>query len=354
MADFDVLLPIKNGIAYLPEAMESIVNQSHPDWRLLVLDHGSKDGSLELANRYAERDRRVVVHSFPDAIGLSGLLNLGLSLCDCNYVLRQDSDDISLPNRMAVISEAFRADPDLALAGSKGQIVNGEGKLLGEIDVPLEPHDLSAMALFKTPVAHPTAAMRFSIIKKLGASYGEDFIGSINSVDRIKIPGLAEDYFLFGQLALIAKCINLNKNLIKYRWHDTNVSVTHQPEQLRLALQISRYLTKSLSLRHGVRNFDPAPLCNHADRLFETNDRLDFSTEYELAKALISKIIPVRTPPNRELEFRRAISVRSIATMGLRSLLFAKRYGIRKSEFKTVRSWMLRGLQNQSIAITVT
>jgi hypothetical protein len=196
--------------------------------------------------------------------------------------------------------------------------------------------------------------MRFSTIKKLGASYGEDFIGSINSADRIKIPGLAEDYFLFGQLALTTKCININRNLIKYRWHDTNTSVIHQLEQLRLALQISRYLTKSLSLRHGVGHFDPAPLCNHADRLFETNGRLDFSTEYELAKALISKIIPIQTSANRELEFRRAIAVRSIATMAPRSLLFAKRYGIRKSEFKTIRSWMLRGLQNQSIEITMT
>ena len=59
MATFDVLLPVKNGIDYLAEAIDSICQQTFKDWRLLVLDHGSTDGSLELAQRYAEQDPRI-------------------------------------------------------------------------------------------------------------------------------------------------------------------------------------------------------------------------------------------------------------------------------------------------------
>jgi len=70
MATFDVLLPVKNGIAFLAEAMDSIVHQTFKDWRLIVLDHGSTDGSVELAEVYAERDARVIVRSFPEAQGL--------------------------------------------------------------------------------------------------------------------------------------------------------------------------------------------------------------------------------------------------------------------------------------------
>lgn len=50
MATFDVLLPVKNGIAFLAEALDSIVHQTFKDWRLIVLDHGSTDGSVELAH----------------------------------------------------------------------------------------------------------------------------------------------------------------------------------------------------------------------------------------------------------------------------------------------------------------
>ena len=345
MADFDVLLPVKNGVAYLTEAIDSIVHQTHRDWRLLVLDHGSQDGSLELAQRISERDRRIVIFSFPTATGLSELLNLGLAHCDCNYVLRQDADDISSLNRMAILSDVFLADPTLVLAGSKGQIINGAGKHLGELDVPLASADLSASALFKTPVAHPTVAMRLREINARGATYGQDFINTVNLNERLHVPGLAEDYFLFGQLALTAKCINVNKNLIKYRWHDSNVSVLHQSAQLQLAIKISRYLAKSLAILHGIQDFDPAPLCNHADQLADVagmNGRIDFSPEYQAAAALISKILPCQTSPNREQAFRRAISVRSIPTMVSRSLSFATRYGYRKSELRTVKSWMLK------------
>jgi hypothetical protein len=348
MADFDVLLPVKNGIAYLTEAIQSIVLQTHRDWRLLILDHGSQDGSLELAQRISECDSRIVVFSLPTAAGLSELLNFGLKHCDCNYVMRQDADDISILNRMTVLSEVFLADPALVLAGSRGQIITGAGNSLGEIDVPLTSADISASTLFKTPVAHPTVAMRLQALTARGASYGQDFIKSVSSNERLHVPGLAEDYFLFGQLALTSKCINVNQSLIKYRWHDTNVSVLHQSAQLQLALKISRYLAKSLALVHGTEPFDPASLCNHADQLTEfaeTNRQVNFTTEYQAAATLISKILPSQPPPNRELAFRRAISIRSIPTMASRSLTFATRFGYRKSELKTVRSWMLRRIR---------
>src|SRR5216117_4617512 len=115
MATFDVLLPVKNGIDYLAEAIDSIRAQSFKDWRLLVLDHGSSDGSVELASVCAEQDKRIELYHLPQAAGLSGLLNLGLDLCDCRYVLRQDADDISLPQRMAALAEAYAADKNLAV-----------------------------------------------------------------------------------------------------------------------------------------------------------------------------------------------------------------------------------------------
>ena len=48
MATIDVLMPVRNGMPFLAEAIDSIRKQTFSDWRLLVLDHGSSDGSLEL------------------------------------------------------------------------------------------------------------------------------------------------------------------------------------------------------------------------------------------------------------------------------------------------------------------
>ena len=52
MAKIDILLPVKNGLDFLAESLDSICAQTFKDWRLLVLDHGSTDGSRELAQAY--------------------------------------------------------------------------------------------------------------------------------------------------------------------------------------------------------------------------------------------------------------------------------------------------------------
>lgn len=349
MATFDVLLPVKDGIAFLPAALDSIVAQTLRDWRLIVLDHGSTDGSLELAASYAERDKRIVVRPFPDAHGLSGLLNAGLNLCDSKYILRQDADDVSLPERMEVLARAFEADPALVVAGSLGDVIDAAGKTIGKIDMPTGPHGVAAGALFRTPVCHPAAAMRLDALRRLGAQYGNDFVKALPQARQLQVPGLAEDYFLFGQLALIAPCVNLDRKLIQYRWHGANVGATKHQAQMQMALDISRSLAESAAIMHGVSRCDPAPFCNHGERLFEIEGEAEFSDNYAQLQTLMRKLAPAGADLERELAFRRVLARRDRPTMTLRFAAFAARHGVRPAEARTVRSWLLRGLQKQPI-----
>mgnify|MGYP003295532752 len=57
----DILLATYNGEAYIEEQVRSIVNQSFRDWRLLVHDDGSTDHTLEIVERLAKEDSRIVV-----------------------------------------------------------------------------------------------------------------------------------------------------------------------------------------------------------------------------------------------------------------------------------------------------
>ncbi|UUZ55374.1 glycosyltransferase family 2 protein [Massilia sp. H-1] len=172
MATFDVLLPVKDGIAFLPAALDSIVAQTFRDWRLIVLDHGSTDGSAELAASYAARDPRIELHPFPEARGLSGLLNAGLDLCDCKYVLRQDADDVSLPNRMEELARAFEADPRLAVIGSLGDVIDAAWARSSARSTCRPARTASPCALFRTPVCHPAAALRLDALRQIGERSG--------------------------------------------------------------------------------------------------------------------------------------------------------------------------------------
>lgn len=347
MATFDVLLPVKNGIDYLAEAIDSIRAQTFRDWRLLVLDHGSTDGSLELAHARAGQDVRIEVHRLPQAVGLADLLNLGLDLCDCRYILRQDADDISLPQRMAVLAQAYESDSGLAVIGSLGDVIDAHGQRIGAIDMPTGPHGIAAAALFRTPVCHPAASMRLEAMRRFGARYGEDFIHALPASRRLRVPGLAEDYFLFGQLALLAPCRNLEQGLIRYRWHGGNVGATRYLEQMRVALNISRHLADTLAALRGCASVDPAPFCTHGERLFGIEGRDDFGIEYKQLCNLLQQSVPDGEDLRRELAFRGVVAVRSTLQMAAHFLRFAARYGTRQTERRAVKSWLLRGLRRQ-------
>lgn len=353
MATFDVLLPVKNGEAYLAEALDSIRQQSFRDWRTIVLDHGSSDGSLHIASRYAAIDPRIVVRTFPDAQGLSGLLNRGLDLCDCRYVLRQDADDISMPDRMQVLLDIFENDAKLILAGSLGEFIDARGRSIGMIDMPRGTNGLAAAALFRTPVSHPTVAMRLSAIQRFGASYGEDFTNAVPAGRRLSVPNLAEDYFLFGQLAFLGRCVNVERSLLKYRWYEGNVAAKKFLEQMRMALNISRYLTESLSIMHGLKYSDPAPFCNHGEQLIDIDGRQEFFSDWQAIRALLKKAVPASAELDRELAFREVIAVRSRAKMLARFARFSIRNRIYQTDWRTVKSWVTRGMRKRAI-LTLT
>ncbi|MDN4052562.1 glycosyltransferase [Massilia sp. YIM B02763] len=341
MATFDVLMPVKNGLPYLREAIDSIRRQTWTDWRMFLVDHGSTDGSLDVAFRAAEADKRIVVVQCPAGHGFSRLLNDGLARCDARYVLRQDADDVSLPHRMQVLAAAFEADPGIVLLGSQGHVIDGAGRDTGRFGMPLAPERIAALSFFRIPVLHPAAAMRLDRLVHLGATYGHDFVKAVPDAERLEVSGLAEDYFLFGQLALVARCRNVRERLLQFRWHDNNISSRKHVEQTRVAIAISRYLARTFALLKDVPAFDPAPMCNHGYRLVDIRGRDRFDREFDTLRDSLSRGLGASAALDAELDFRRCFVRRQSAAMMGRYLRHAARRGTDRSEWYTVKSWLL-------------
>jgi hypothetical protein len=341
MATFDVLLPVRNAVAYLAEAIESVRGQSFSDWRLLVLDHGSTDGSLELAYGFAERDPRIEVHILPAADGLAGLLNAGLALCDCRFAMRQDADDVSFCDRMARVKEAFDATPSLLLVGGQAEMIDRSGRSVGWLRVPERPQAVAAASFFYNPVLHPTVSMNFDALNGIGGAYGRDILCAVPQEHSIAVSGLAEDYVLFGQMALLGPCANLLAPLVKYRIHDGSVSVANATAQIELSLRVSRFLAHSFAVRTGDEPFDPSPFCNHADYVFDFDDG-DYTDQYRRMATALGRGLGPSRDLDRELAFRWVLATRSNARMIHRYVEFEVRHGATASERRTVRNWLLR------------
>lgn len=344
MAKIDILLPVKNGKDFLAESIDSIIGQTFADWRLLVLDHGSTDGSREMAEACQARDPRIVLHSFPQAQGLSGLLNCGLDIADCDYVMRHDADDVCLPDRMAVTLAAFEALPDCVAIGGQADIIDGAGQRVGNMEVPVGVARVTAASLFRNPVAHPTAMLRFGELNRLGARYGSDILKVLPAHQSIEVSHLAEDYLLFGQLAILGRCANVPQKLIRYRWHGNNVSTTGFFEQMALSLMVSRFLTRSFCTLHGLPWFDPAPFCNHGGQLLDVDGQMNFDAEFEKMADALRRGIGTSPEVERELRYRRAISTRNEAALLWRYNRFRTAHAPEKDEWVAVKSWLMRRL----------
>lgn len=342
MAKIDVLLPVKNGLDFLAESLDSILAQTVSDWRLLVLDHGSTDGSLELAQSYAARDARVEVHAFPEAKGLAGLLNRGLDLCEGEYVMRHDADDICYPERMAVTLAAFDAEPDCIAIGGQSDVIDGDGADSGYMGVRIGRARVAAAGMFCNPMAHPTVTLRHADIKRLGVRYGIDFLKALPEGKRIEVPALAEDYFLFGQLAILGKCANVPQRLIRYRRHGNNVSATRFHEQMEVSLTISRYLARSFCAIHDLPWFDPAPFCNHGGMLFEVDRDVDLDAEFARMADILRRGLGESAELERELRFRRVLATRLAARLLWRYARLRAADAPESGEWSAVRSWLVR------------
>lgn len=99
-----VVMPFLDGIRFLPEAVDSIVTQTYPEWELLLVDDGSTDGSSALARDYARGrpDRiRYLEHAGHANRGKSTSRNLAIAAARGELLAFLDADDVLLPDKLA-------------------------------------------------------------------------------------------------------------------------------------------------------------------------------------------------------------------------------------------------------------
>src|SRR3989344_2799283 len=94
-----VVMAVYNGEKYLDTSIPSILNQSFRDFEFIIVNDGSVDGTVDVIQKYAKQDNRIVLIN-QENTGLSVALNNGVKIARGKYVARQDVDDVSLPHRL--------------------------------------------------------------------------------------------------------------------------------------------------------------------------------------------------------------------------------------------------------------
>ncbi len=110
-----VIVPFYNVEEYFEECLESIAAQNFRDFEALLVDDGSLDGSLAIAQRFVERDGRFRIIRRPNG-GLGAARNTGIRAARGKYLTFVDSDDaLPVGALWALISSARRSGSDIVV-----------------------------------------------------------------------------------------------------------------------------------------------------------------------------------------------------------------------------------------------
>ena len=121
MNGISVVIPAFNASAYLAEAVESVRSQSLQPDEIIVVDNGSTDDTAELAISLGTRLVR------ESERGASYARNRGIAAARGSFIAFLDADDLWLPEKLALQSQAFRDDPSLdAVFGMLAQFISPE------------------------------------------------------------------------------------------------------------------------------------------------------------------------------------------------------------------------------------
>ena len=109
-----LIIPVYNVESYLHKALHSVENQTMKDIEVIIVNDGSTDGSLDIINKFAQKNNNFTVVTQENQ-GLSSARNKGLSLSHGNYIAFMDSDDYIEPNFIECLySAAVKNDADIA------------------------------------------------------------------------------------------------------------------------------------------------------------------------------------------------------------------------------------------------
>lgn len=110
-----IIIPVYNVSNYIDQCLQSVLGQTFTDWECILVDDGSKDGSADICDVWANKDSRFkVIHQVNQ--GVSKARNNGMSEAKCDFICFIDSDDWVSENYLSHLIDSI-GNAELAVSG---------------------------------------------------------------------------------------------------------------------------------------------------------------------------------------------------------------------------------------------
>jgi len=218
-----VVMPAFNAGRFIDEAIKSVRCQSLATWELIIVNDGSTDDTGDIAEKHAAQDGRIRVIHQTNA-GQAAANNRAIPEARAKYIARMDADDVSMPERLMVLSTFLDENPDILIVGTDAVLCSPCGDTLERTHLP-ESDNAIRFALFTRRMNafyNPTLMFRKSAWLKSGGERS--------------CFGHAHDLDLCLRIVERGAARNLPRPTIRYRVHSGQVSTTATELQATCAL----------------------------------------------------------------------------------------------------------------------
>ncbi|MBB6681530.1 glycosyltransferase [Aequorivita sp. 609] len=198
-----VLMAIFNCADTLEEAIDSLLNQTYKNFKLILCDDASTDKTYSIAKEYADKYDNIILLRNEENLKLASSLNRCLEYADTEYIARMDGDDISLPSRFEKQINFLDQHPEFALVSTPMIYFDENGDWGKGVSIP-EPTKYD----FKkgTPHVHAPAMVRTYVMNEVNGY----------TVNKYLIRG--QDYYLWYKIYKAGyRGFNMSEPLYKMR-----------------------------------------------------------------------------------------------------------------------------------------
>lgn len=226
-----IIIPAYNAMNYLPQTLESVLEQTFTGFEVLIINDGSSDNIVEWFCNIV--DPRVKLISQENQ-GVSAARNIGIQNSTGEYIAFIDADDLWEPTKLEKQLQCFQNNPSIGLIHTAMTIIDEEGKSLGRTFIS----NVEGDAL--KPLLEQNTIVTSSVIIRRSCLDVGNFDNNLHS---------SEDWELWVRIALRYPIMLIKEPLVYYRHHANNTTKNWQmlEQDLHSIEQIFQSVPQELS-----------------------------------------------------------------------------------------------------------
>ena len=166
------VIPSYNCVTWLPHAVQSVMDQTHPDCELIIVNDGSTDRTIQYLEWLSKQINKypIIIRNTPNQ-GRSAARNEGNKLATGEAILILDADDLATPNRASLTYQKFK-DKSVDYVYGSATVIDALGRKLNEVRANVFNKARAEASLYNG-IVHSTAAYRKSFAMKYPHETGE-------------------------------------------------------------------------------------------------------------------------------------------------------------------------------------